>query len=104
VPPGEQRCVRRYCQPYLREGDAEDDDEGDEKQHQQPQDGNTCDQSSARRGSQARQFPPYSVNTTGLEPCQESHTLSSRASGRSAPRMMLGSVTRIILPESICTR
>jgi hypothetical protein len=104
VPPGEQRCVRGYRQPYFGEGNAKHYYEGDEKQHQQPQGGNTCDQSPARRGSQARQFSPYSVNTTGLEPCQESQTLSSRAIGRSAPRMMFGSVTRIILPESICTR
>ena len=47
---------------------------------------------------------PYSVRTTGLEPCQESQTLSWRAIGRSAPRMTFGSVTRITLPESICTR
>ena len=48
--------------------------------------------------------PPYSVNTTGLEPCQESQTFSARAMGRSPPRVVLGSVTRITLPESICTR
>ena len=71
--------------------------------------------SSHRVGSPAiRRLPPakdmrtarlrYSVNTTGLEPCQDSQTCSARAIGRSPPRRVLGSVTRIIFPDSICTR
>src|SRR5262249_42405561 len=97
--------IRRHRQADLREGDLENDEKRNQEKQDQPEQRDPRDQPPTGTIVELRHLlHGHSVNTTGLEPCHDSSTTSSRTMRCSASRVMLGSVTRTVLPESICTR
>src|SRR6185312_1471 len=99
VAPLDERRVGGNRKPHLREGELEHDQEGNEKERDEPD----------RR--QSGDEPPagaigewcHRVSTTGLVGCHNRLTAASRARRGPTPPPAFGQVTRTRRPDGICT-